>query len=390
MNFRDSFSRTITFAALCLMFTATASAQDLWIDFNSTSQDGDAHNHPDYQPYDAAHEVPEDFNTKEYEAFGTTVSFTPSFPDSADQANTMQSIDRGTQGGFDGFGIQIVSSHDFFWFAEDEFALEDDTSGNIDVVTDWIGVDTRTGNGGNGDFDGENGDPTRMLFTLSGVPAGNYNWVSFHHDTEWMHGSYWFDYSVDGGNTFQPVGDREFTISKSRPDGNPPSPDISHGLLLDEDGEFVLNDDKFTPIDLKDLPSTVEFDFTANGQDIVMQFTPLSAEAVHTQFALVNAFQLSQTSVQECDPNSQGDLDGNGIVEFADFLILSGNFGNPASSHTEGDIDCNGTVDFADFLALSGNFGQSVGGAESVPEPGGLALFGLSGMVLGCLRRRRN
>ena len=78
-----------------------------------------------------------------------------------------------------------------------------------------------------------------------------------------------------------------------------------------------------------------------------------------------------------CDPGSQGDLDGNGKVEFADFLILSGNFGRDVASHTEGDIDCNGKVEFADFLVLSGNFGRDVGGVQAVPEPtsGQLMLF---------------
>ena len=91
-----------------------------------------------------------------------------------------------------------------------------------------------------------------------------------------------------------------------------------------------------------------------------------------------------------CNPNTLGDLDGSGTVEFADFLVLSQNFGQEVADHSFGDIDCSGTVEFADFLVLSQNFGQTVGAAESVPEPSALALLGLGGLFVGLMRRRRN
>ena len=56
-----------------------------------------------------------------------------------------------------------------------------------------------------------------------------------------------------------------------------------------------------------------------------------------------------------------GDLDGNGSVDFADFLALAGSFGSnvdPAGSGA--DIDGDGTVGFGDFLLLAGNFGKSI------------------------------
>lgn len=52
-----------------------------------------------------------------------------------------------------------------------------------------------------------------------------------------------------------------------------------------------------------------------------------------------------------------GDLDANGSVGFADFLILASNFGKQAAGPTQGDLDNNGSVDFEDFVILQAQFG---------------------------------
>ena len=88
-----------------------------------------------------------------------------------------------------------------------------------------------------------------------------------------------------------------------------------------------------------------------------------------------------------CAPNL-GDIDGNGTVEFADFLVLSSNFGSEGGP-SDGDADCSGDVAFADFLILSQNFGQSVGRAEAVPEPQSATLLLVAVMGVTLLRRRR-
>lgn len=90
-----------------------------------------------------------------------------------------------------------------------------------------------------------------------------------------------------------------------------------------------------------------------------------------------------------CDPNSGGDLDGSGEVDFADFLILSGNFGQLTDTHLDGDIDCDGEVAFADFLQLSANFGTSIG-AAGVPEPSAGWLSLMASIVLGMVRARHS
>ena len=64
-----------------------------------------------------------------------------------------------------------------------------------------------------------------------------------------------------------------------------------------------------------------------------------------------------------------GDLDGDGNVAFADFLILSTHFGNLDRNYAQGNIDLSGGVDFADFLILSANFGQQSNRLASLPEP---------------------
>ncbi len=88
-----------------------------------------------------------------------------------------------------------------------------------------------------------------------------------------------------------------------------------------------------------------------------------------------------------------GDLNIDGEVDFADYLILSGHFGEDTSAYEDGDIDGNGTVDFADFLLLSGNIGferpeSPLPGTQLqlIPEPDSsliallAALTGLAGL----------
>ena len=52
-----------------------------------------------------------------------------------------------------------------------------------------------------------------------------------------------------------------------------------------------------------------------------------------------------------------GDVDLNGIVDFGDFLLLSGSFRRENAQWQHGDLDGDRFVGFSDFLVLSGSFG---------------------------------
>jgi len=147
---------------------------------------------------------------------------------------------------------------------------------SLALVTDWIGVDTRTGNGGNGNFDGTTGTPTWIDFTLSGLPAGSYDWTSIHHDTENVFTN--FNVYVDGslvGSGYQ--GD-------STPGGSPSSGAEFGGPA----GTFSTT-------------------FASTGADVVIRFEPLSGElgnAVHNQLFAINGFQLENAGGAIPEPSS--------------------------------------------------------------------------------------
>lgn len=252
-------------AVLCLLLLAPAFATDLWIDFNSTTQDNGPRNQSGYQPYNAGHEVAADFlAARSYPAFDTTISLLVTWPDTSSH-RVQQMIDR-------------APANDAYW-----------TGQKLDLLTDWIGIDTRTAESGNGDYDGNNGTPTRLLFRLTGVPAGTYLYRSYHHDTENVHTPYRVEISTDGGTTFGPFAG-PFPGTDSSPGGTPASAQTYTG---------TGNQDPAT------LPSTFETDLTATGQDILVRYTPLSSTGTHLRLFVVNGLELLATIPPTAPTNIQ-------------------------------------------------------------------------------------
>lgn len=251
--------RALIAAVLVSATAGLAQGQGLDVDFNSLTQDGGPHNLAGFQPYDAGHEVAADFTTMSYAAFNTTVTVTPDWPNTTDN-RVRQMIDRGA--GFD--------------------ATWTDAS-TIDGVTDFLGIDTRTGNGGNGNWDGTTGTPTYMTLALGGLPAGTYDWTSFHHDTEHVHTNFQVELSTDGGATYTKLDDGY--MSDGSEGGNPDS--------LADGGQTILVTD-LTQMAAEGSIYTTSF--TADGtNDVVFRYAPYSGvlgDAVHNQIWGINGFQL--------------------------------------------------------------------------------------------------
>ncbi len=252
---------------LALFAPLSVAAEDLLIDFNSTNQDGGPHNQTGYQPFNAGHEVAADFlAARSYSAFGTTVSLQVTWPDTTNN-RVQQMIDR-------------PAGNDANWNGQ-----------KLNLLTDFIGIDTRTAEGGRGNYDGVNGLPTRMVFRFVGLPAGTYAYRSYHHDTENVHTPFGIEISTDGGASYTPV-PGSFRMTDSTPGGTPPSAQTYTGSG---------NQDPAT------LPSTVDFDFAAEqGQDVLVRYTPYSSsDGVHVQIFGVNGIELRATT----PPTAPTDID---------------------------------------------------------------------------------
>lgn len=93
-------------------------------------------------------------------------------------------------------------------------------------------------------------------------------------------------------------------------------------------------------------------------------------------------------NVQITEP---GDVDGDGVVGFQDFITISRQFGNEADRRG-GDLDYSGDVGFGDFVILSRNFGSVTSDSNTVvntPEPSSFFLGVVLLPFLKLFRRRQ-
>lgn len=111
-----------------------------------------------YQTFTADHETDGSVDrTEAYTAFGAQISLKVSYPEGT-PPTVKQLINRA-----DNFDANYQGE-------------------KVSLMRDWIGIDARAVSGGLGTE-----EFTTMSFTLTGLPAGNYQYRSYSHDTEYQH-----------------------------------------------------------------------------------------------------------------------------------------------------------------------------------------------------------
>lgn len=210
--------KRITVAIVVAMLVVGTSSAALLVDFGLPASPVQA----GYQGFQGLHENALDlYVPREFTAFDTTIIVSLSWNPHVPRWDAMQMIDRGGNDGED----------------------------TPDLLRDWTGTDGRVYGG-------------PLILTISGLPAGEYGWLSYHHDTEDQTGI--FNVTVlDAG------GERTF-----------PGIDIS-------DGRVGM---------IKTLAEATKFRtlLTSDGSDIKLTFNSVFGDAATNseKFFVMNAFEI--------------------------------------------------------------------------------------------------
>jgi len=222
---------------LSMALAGSAMGASLSLDFQPTGGDTAA----GYLAFEADNNDPSAAATANYTEFGTTITV----------ALTTANLPQGS--------------------ADFRTVSRNGGDGATNPHNDWIGLDTRTG-----------GVDVTFTLTISGLPAGDYTWLSGHHD--------------GGVNLAGP--------SNGNLDGNA---DYS---FTDASGSTGLIADgvTFTRQDIPDTPSFLSLNFTSDGTNDVV-------------------FSMQMDENQRADPS-----DTNSLFAFANSLVISDAVPEPSTA----------------------------------------------------------
>ncbi len=146
----------------------------LFVDFNADGTAGQTGPNIEsgYVTYTAPHETDtiDDPAGIDFDVFGSSVNLAVDYVDDS---------------GFDTYAPTVKQ---MIGRGDDPTAAYDGTM--AELMRDWIGIDSRAAAGGNGPLGNQFGSPTNMTFTLTGLPAGDYQYRAYHHDVAGIMGNF--------------------------------------------------------------------------------------------------------------------------------------------------------------------------------------------------------
>lgn len=180
----------------------------LFVDFNADGTSGQTGPNIEsgYVAYTAPHESNsiDDPAGIDFNVFGSTVNLAVDYID--DNA-------------FDSYAATVKQ---MIGRSNEETAAYDGTLSEL--MRDWIGVDSRAAEGANGPVGNQFGSPTNLTFTLTDLPAGDYQYRAYHHDVAGIMGN--FDLTItDATRTDASLG--SFQMTSSAPAGGNPVYDVT-------------------------------------------------------------------------------------------------------------------------------------------------------------------
>ena len=124
-------------------------------------------------------------------------------------------------------------------------------------------------------------------------------------------------------------------------------------------------------LDQRNVEDIIAIFFSGNVDDLAQLFFPISDLMVGDTVSVLG-LPLSETAIQalivireaQSQTTRSADLDGDGDVDFSDFLLFVAAFGKSegeAGYNASADLDSNGMIDFQDFLRFANAFGKPVG-----------------------------
>jgi hypothetical protein len=88
-----------------------------------------------------------------------------------------------------------------------------------ELIRDWVGIDPRFFEGGNGPENNIFGSPTNLALRISGLPAGDFTYRALHHDVDTVQGAFEL-FVTDANRSDVSVGEFEMTSSLGILPGN--------------------------------------------------------------------------------------------------------------------------------------------------------------------------